>query len=306
MILIVGASGRLGGIVARRLLADGKPVRAMSRTPANLSELQRLGAEVVPGDQRDPQSLAAACNGIDTVFTASHAFNGKGDNDSRVVDDRGNRNLIDAARAAGVRLVVYTSILGARPNHPVDMYRYKYATEQYLRGSGLECTILRPAPFMETWLEILGNSVIKRGTAMVFGTGTNPINFVSVDDVASIAVRAIEDRQALGKIVEVGGPENMSQMHFVRAIQQATGRSVKIRHIPLPMMRIMRVATQRINPVFSRMTLAGIIMDTEDMTLDPANMLKLFPMHLTSLKEVVARRFSATSESQPVTPERAL
>lgn len=306
MILIVGASGRLGGIVARTLLADGKPVRAMSRTPANLSELQKLGAEIVAGDQRDPHSLAAACKGIDTIFTASHAFNGKGDNDSRVVDDRGNRSLIDAARVAGVRLVVYTSILGARPNHPVDMYRYKYATEQYLRESGLDCTILRPAPFMETWLEILGDSVLKRGTAMVFGKGTNPINFVSVEDVASIAVRALEDRQALGKLVEVGGPENTSQMQFVRAIQQATGRTVKIRHIPLSMMRVMRVATQRINPTFSRMTLAGIIMGTEDMTLDPANTLNFFPMHLTTLKEVLDRRFSAISESQSVTPERAL
>lgn len=306
MILIVGASGRLGGIVARRLLADGKPVRAMSRTPANLSELQKLGAEVVAGDQRDPQSLAAACKGIDTIFTASHAFTGKSDNDSRVVDGVGNRNLMDAARAAGVRLVVYTSILGARPNHPVDMYRYKYATEQYLRASGLDCTILRPAPFMETWLEILGDSVLKRGTAMVFGKGMNPINFVSVEDVASIAVRALEDRQALGKIIEVGGPENMSQMQLVRAIQQATGRTVKIRHIPLPMMRVMHVATQRINPAFSRMTLAGIIMDTEDMTLDPANTLNLFPMHLTSLQEVLDRQFSAISKSQPVTPTRAL
>jgi uncharacterized protein YbjT (DUF2867 family) len=306
MILIVGASGRLGGIVARRLLADGKPVRAMSRTPANLSELQELGAEIVAGDQRDPQSLSAACKGIDAVFTASHAFTGKGDNDSRDVDDMGNRNLIDAARAAGVQLVVYTSILGARSNHPVDMYRYKYATELYLRGSGIDCTILRPAPFMETWLEILGDSVVKRGTAMVFGKGTNSINFVSVEDVASIAVRALEDRQGLGRAVEVGGPENMSQLQFVRAIQQAAGRTVKIRHIPLPMMRVMRVATQRINPAFSRMTLAGIIMDTENMTLDPADMLDLFPMHLTSLNEVLARRFSAMSASQPLAPEHTL
>jgi uncharacterized protein YbjT (DUF2867 family) len=292
MILIVGASGRLGGLVARRLLADGRQVRAMSRNPGSVAELGRLGAEIVQGDQRDPQSLAAACRGVGVVFTATHAFNSSGSNGPDAVDDLGNRHLIDAARAAGVRLVVFTSILGARADHPVNMYRYKYATEQYLRDSGLGYTILRPAPFMETWREILGDSVVKRGTAMVFGRGTNPINFVSVEDVASSAARAIEDQQALGNTVEVGGPENLSQVQFVRAIQQMIGRPVKIRHIPLPMMRVMRVATQRINPVFSRLTLAGIIMDTEDMTFDPANLLAQFPIKLTRLEDVIARRIA--------------
>src|SRR5579872_3719215 len=102
MILIVGASGRLGGTVARRLLAEGRPVRALSRAPERLADLARPGAEVVTADLRDPASRARACAGTRMVLAAAHAVVGKGDNQPRAVDDAGNRALIDAARAAGV------------------------------------------------------------------------------------------------------------------------------------------------------------------------------------------------------------
>jgi uncharacterized protein YbjT (DUF2867 family) len=294
MILVVGASGRLGGLVARQLLLEGKQIRAMSRTPSSLSELTAMGTDTVIGDLRDPQSLAIACQGIDALFTATHAFNGSSSNSPRAVDDIGNRNLIDAARTAHVRHVVFTSILGARPDHPVNMYRYKYATEQYLRTSGLSYTILRPAPFMETWSEILGRSIVTQGKAMVFGKGDNPINFVSVRDVARFAVMALDDPNAHNRIIEIGGPENTTQLQFVRLIEEASGRKTRVQHIPLPMMRIMRLVTQPINPAFSRQILAGVIMDTEDMSFDPAETLKLMPMRLTPLQEVVESEFVRT------------
>jgi NADH dehydrogenase len=291
MILIAGASGRLGGLVARQLLADNKPVRAMSRTPSSLAELQKLGAEIVVGDQRNPQSLATACQGVDTVFTATHAFTGKGDNGPHAVDDLGNRNLIDAARAAGVDHYMFTSVMGARSDSPVDMFRYKYTTEQYLRASGLSYTILRPAAFMETWVHVLGDPIVKNGRAMVFGRGKNPINFVSAKDVARLAVLALGDPRARGQVIEIGGPENVTEIRFVQLIQQVTGHTGKIQHIPLPMIRLMGIVTQPINPAFSRQSLAGILMDTEDMTFDPTETLKLFPMQLTHLEEVLHKQF---------------
>lgn len=295
MILIAGASGRLGGLVARQLLADSKPVRVMSRTPSSLAELQKLGAEIVVGDQRNPQSLATACQGVDTVFTATHAFTGKGDNGPHAVDDLGNRNLIDAARAAGVGHYVFTSVMGARSDSPVDMFRYKYTTEQYLRASGLSYTILRPAAFMETWAHVLGDPIVKNGRAMVFGRGKNPINFVSADNVAKLAVLALGDPRVRGKVIEIGGPENVTEMRFVQLIQQTTGRTGKIQHIPLPMMRMIGVVTRPINPAFSRQNLAGIIMDTEDMTFDPTETLNLFPMRLIHLEEVIRNQFAGAS-----------
>jgi hypothetical protein len=97
------------------------------------------------------------------------------------------------------------------------------------------------------------------------------------------------------RIIEVGGPENITQLQFVRLIEEASRNKSRVQYIPLPMMRIMRVITQPINPVLSRQILAGIIMDTENMTFDPAETLKLLPMRLTPLQEVIEGEFARTS-----------
>ncbi|MFI5274388.1 MAG: SDR family oxidoreductase [Ktedonobacterales bacterium] len=291
MILIVGASGRLGGIVARRLLAAGMPVRAMSRTPAKLTALRQLGADVVEGDLRDPGSLARACAGADAVLAAAHAFDSHGANVPQTVDDAGNRQLIDAAHAAGAGHVVLTSIRGARPDHPVDLFRYKYAAEQHLRESGLSYTIVRPTAFMELWAEIIGEPIARRGKAMIFGRGTNPINFVSAEDVAQIAVLALTDPRARGQVIEIGGPRNLSLSQVVALVERATGRQAAKQHIPRAMMRVMRVLTQSVSPAFSRQIATGIVMDTQDMTFDPAPTLARYPMTLTRMEDVVERLF---------------
>lgn len=297
MILVVGARGRLGGIVARTMVADGQAVRAMSRTPDKLADLRALGAEVVCGDLRDPTTLAHACQGAESVFAAAHAFDSKGDNTPHAVDDAGNRALIDAARAAGVGHFVLTSILSARADHPVDMFRAKYRAEEYLRSSGLSHTILRPSAFMELWGTIIGEPIARQSKAMIFGRGVNPINWVSVNDVAHFALLALTDPTARGQAIEIGGPENLSLEQVVELCERATGRTASKQHIPLPMMRMMRVLARPFNPAFSRQVAAGVWMDTADMTFDPAATLKRFPTTLTPFADVIQRLYGRVASA---------
>jgi uncharacterized protein YbjT (DUF2867 family) len=91
MILVVGASGRLGTQVTQRLLEQGRPVRVMSRDASRLDDVVQRGAEAVTADLRDARSLLRACEGVDKVILAAHAFNGNGDNTPDSVDDAGNR-----------------------------------------------------------------------------------------------------------------------------------------------------------------------------------------------------------------------
>src|SRR6185437_7855987 len=104
----------------QQLLAQGKLVRAMTRTPAKLEALQHQGAAVMTGDLRDPDALARACQGVEQVVAAAHALVGKGDNTPQTVDAVGHRQLIDAAKAAGVKHVVFLSVLGAGPEAPLE------------------------------------------------------------------------------------------------------------------------------------------------------------------------------------------
>jgi uncharacterized protein YbjT (DUF2867 family) len=295
MILIVGASGRMGSAATRQLLAAGERVRAMSRAPDKLAQLQALGAEVVAGDLRDAGSLARACAGVDRVLAAAHAFDGKGSNVPPAVDGAGNRHLIDAARAAGVGHFVLTSIHGAHAGHPIDLFRYKYAAEQYLRASGLSYTILRPTAFMDLWVTLIGTPIARQGKAMIFGRGTNPINFVSADDVARVAVSALTDPHLRGRTIEIGGPENFSLLQIIALIEQVTGRAASKQRIPLPLMRVMSVLMRPVNPALSRQIASGVVMDTQDMSFDPAEMLTLLPMRLTRMEEVVRSQYGSAA-----------
>src|SRR5947209_6269657 len=224
MILIVGASGRLGNVVVQHLLEQGKSIRVMTRDPRGLAHLKQQGVEVVSGDLRDRASLVNACQGVEQVLAAAHALDGKGDNTPRTVDDVGNRHLIDAAKAAGVKHFIFVSVQGARPASPLEFFRIKYGTEEYLRASGLNFTILRPGAYMELWDQLIGQPVRKQGKPTIFGRGTNPINFVSVQDVARFVSIALDDPRARNAVIEVGGPENLTMNQVAEIFERASGR----------------------------------------------------------------------------------
>lgn len=291
MILIVGATSKLGKALIPLLLAEGAAVRAMTRTPEKADDLRNAGAEVVAGDLRDPASLAKACEGAEKVLAAAHAFLGRGDNTPEKVDGAGNRHLIDAAKAAGAKHFVFTSALGAGADHPVDFFRIKYRSEEYLRNSGLSYTILRPAPFMEMWAELIGQPVVTGGKATIFGRGKTPVNFVSVEDVARFAKIALVDASARNQVISIGGPENLTVEQVVEIFERVSGRQAKKSHVPLPLMRVMRWLTQPINPALSRQIAMGIFMDTADQAFDMSAILKRYPLKLTRLEEVVRRRY---------------
>src|SRR6266704_2310492 len=289
MILIVGASGRLGSVVAEHLLAQGKPVRAMTRTPLNLAQLKQQGAEVVSGDLRKPASLLSACLGVEQVLAAAHALVGKGDNNPQTVDDAGNRHLIDAAKAAGVKHFIFVSVQGASPDSPLEFFRIKYRTEEYLRASGLSFTILRPGAFMDLWAQLIGQPIMEQGKTTIFGRGNNPINFVAVEDVARFVCTVLDDLRALNRVIEVGGPENLTLNQVAETFERVSGRQAKKRHIPLPMMRAMSILMQPINPALSRQIRLGVFMDTANLCYDITEMSRTFGVQLTTMEDIARR-----------------
>lgn len=290
--LILGATGHMAGIVARRLLAQGKPVRVMARAPEKLADLTKAGAEVIAGDLRDPASLARACAGASAALSAVTAFASKGSNTARAVDLEGNLALIAAARAAGVGRFVLISIYGARPDHPLDLWRYKYAAEQALKASGMPYTIVRPRAFMELFLDLVAGPVAQGKPAMILGPGVNPVNWISVEDVATYAQIGLERPDALGQTIEAGGPENLSLVQLAETVGRVTGRPVTMRHIPLPMLRVMSVVARPFNQGFARQATAGVILNTSDMRFDPSETLRRFPVELARAEDVARRMYA--------------
>jgi uncharacterized protein YbjT (DUF2867 family) len=259
-ILVVGATGVLGQEATKLLVAQGHRVRGMTRWKKRVPELQARGIEPVIGDLTDPTSLSDACSGIERVFVAAHGALGRGKYSSEAVDDVGHRNLIDAARAANVSRFVYTSALGAAPDHPVDFFRTKWSTEQYLAGSGLAHVILRPSAFMEWHAHAFnGKGILEKGRTVILGSGTKRRNFVAARDVAAIAVNALCEQSPPERVVLIGGPGNFSNDEVAQLYARTAGILPKIVHVPGPLLSVISAIARPVHPGVARiMQMSGL------------------------------------------------
>jgi uncharacterized protein YbjT (DUF2867 family) len=298
MILIVGASGFLGREVASLVLSQGQQVRLLVRTPAKVDDLRQRGAEIMQGDLVDPPSLGRACQGADEVLAAAHSLLGKGRYKSEAVDDAGHRDLIDAAKKAGVAHFVYTSILGAAPDHPIDFFRTKYRVEEYLKASGLSYTILRPSAFMEWHAHIFnGKAILETGKTSLLGKGTKPRNFVAVRDVAHFTVLALTEPKLKDRTLDVGGPGNFTNNQVAQLYGKLAGITPKVSHLPPAMASVLSVVLKPFQPGVSRiMYMNSLPNDAFSETFDPTALLAEFPMHLTTLEEFVRERVAEVKQ----------
>ncbi len=276
MILIAGGTGRLGTALATRLTGRGLAVRVLTRAPSRAGDLAALGIEVATGDVGDPASVAAAVRGADVVVSAIHGFTGTPGASPATIDYQGNVNLIDAARAADAQLVLM-SVVGAAADSPLELFRMKHAAEQHLMAAGGSWTIVRATAFVELWIDVLGKTAARTGRPVVFGRGDNPINFVSVADVAGLVDQAVTDPCTRSRVLEIGGPDNLTFNQLAAAIQQSAGRTGTPRHVPPPVLRLIARSIGRLRPELGRQVRAALVMDHADFTFDPTAIWNAYP-----------------------------
>jgi uncharacterized protein YbjT (DUF2867 family) len=264
MITIVGGTGRLGRLVATRLVADGHPVRLVGR---HVHDELPDGTEFLAADVRRPQTLAAAVAGSDVVVSAVQGVDPTYGESPAEVDRDGNLALIRAARGAGADIVLLSSI-EASPDHPIELMRMKAAAEQELRSGQpgrVDWTVVRPTAYVELWAEVMRQTAGRSGVPKVLGKGVNPVNFVAVGDVAVAVHRAVVDPGLRGLVIDVGGPENLTMAELARLV---TGQP-KVAHIPRAALRTMSLLMTPVRPGQARLARMALQMDTIRMAFDP-------------------------------------
>jgi uncharacterized protein YbjT (DUF2867 family) len=296
MILLAGGTGRLGTAVVTRLTGGGLTVRVLTRVAARADHLAAFGVEVVTGDVRDRASLTAAVHGTDVVISAVQGFTGPRGSSPATIDYHGNVNLIDAARAAGAHFVLMSTV-GAAADSPMELFRMKHAAEQHLQAGDGGWTIVRATAFLELWIDVLGKTAARSGRPVVFGYGDNPINFVSVADVAGLVEQVVTDPATRGRVLEIGGPDNLTFNQFAAAIQQAAGRSGAPRHVPRAALQLMARSAGQLRPELTRQARAALVMDQADLSFDADAPRQAFPgISCTPLSSCL--RHSAVADSR--------
>jgi len=287
MIVIAGASGTLGPLLVPLLIARGEPVRVVTRDPVAAAD-KLSGAELIAGDVTRPDDARRAVEGARVVVSAITGFASQAGLEA--VDVEGNRVLARAAAAARVERFILLSVAQASADHPMALFRAKFAAEQAVRAAGLPWTMIRPSAYMETWLGLIGGPLVQTGKTLVFGRGRNPINFVSASDVARFVDMAIVDQSLVGMAIDVAGPENLTLDRLVEITEHASGRSGRVTHIPRAAMQLLSVALRPIDRMRAGQIGAALFMDTHDMTMDGATARAAYPTIPMTTAEVVAKR----------------
>jgi len=285
-VLVAGATGYLGGFVAREFKRRGYFVRALARSPDRLEATENNLDEIVVGEVTKPETLREVCDGIDIVFSSVGITKQRDGLTFQDVDFQGNKNLLEVAARAGVGKFIYTSVFRGPELLHLAIVKAHEDFVRTLRDSGMLHTIIRPNAFFSDMEEYL--TMAKRGRVYLIGDGTNRINPIHGADLAIACVDAVERG---GREVDVGGPEVLTHREIARLALSAAGKPRRITSIPVWLMRAMASLTR----LFSRHRAEVLAFFTEAMTEDAVA--PLTGSH--TLAEHFRKEMSASNRSGP-------
>jgi uncharacterized protein YbjT (DUF2867 family) len=252
VILVTGATGFVGPKIVHPVRESTQPVRCLVRKKSSRSaqSLAAWGCELVDGDMTDAASLRRAVEGCEVVVHLIAIRQGSKEQFERIME-QGTRDLVAAAREAGVKRFVLMSALGTSEETKdlVPYYHAKWEAEQAVVESGLEHVIFRPSfifgrdgGILPTFRRLAKLSPV----TPVIGSGRQRIQPIWIDDVAAYFAAGVDKPEAAGRIFELGGPDVVSWNEFWERLK----RALKVRrptvHVPIGLMRANALLTERL------------------------------------------------------------
>jgi uncharacterized protein YbjT (DUF2867 family) len=229
-ILVTGATGQQGGAVARALLSKRHHVKALTRKPDSevARQLASAGADVVAGDLADAASIVSAAKDVDTMFLMGNSYEAGMQEETR-------QGIIaaDAAKAAGVGHLIYSSVAGADKKTGIPHFESKYLVEKHVVGLGIPYTISAPVAFMENVVAPWSIGALSQGTYAFAMPPKRVLQLVSLADIGAFVATLAERReQVFGRRFDFAGDE-LSGEEQAKILSEAIGRPIRYQEIPI-------------------------------------------------------------------------
>lgn len=256
-IFLAGGTGFVGGHLRKALLERGHSIRLLVHRKGEGFE---PGVETVEGDVTRLESFAVHVSGCDATINLVgiiREFPGRGITFEKLHVEA-MKNVVEAARRAGVRRHLQMSALGTRPNATSAYHRSKFRGEEAVRASGLDWTIFRPSIIFgpkDDFVNKLAGYIRTYPAVPVIGNGLYRLQPISADDVARCFVMALELPETVGKTYELCGPDRLTYNDLLHTIGRALGKS-RVTKIPNPL-GIMKLVV----PLFQGLSFFPITMD---------------------------------------------
>ncbi|MBM7842395.1 SDR family oxidoreductase [Herpetosiphon giganteus] len=247
MILVTGGTGYVGSRLIEKLRQRPEPVRVLVRTPEKAQKLVAGNISIVKGDVTDPESLLAAMKGVSTVI---HLVAIIRERSGGITFERMNYqatvNVVDAAKAAGVKRFLHMSALGVVNDPNLPYMDTKFRAQKYVEASGLEWTVFQPSvifgegdEFINTLADLVRRPLMIAPAPFVPVVGDGKTKFQPVwrDDVIDAFIKALDDRSTIGQIYQLGGPDALTYEQMLDLIMQKLGKKRSKIYVPVQLMK---------------------------------------------------------------------
>lgn len=298
-ILVVGASGFVGRRVAQALLAGGHAVRCLARDPAKVQDLATLGCEVIKGDISDLELMKRALASVQAVYIAIHTLSPQPANtaDQRfmAVELNGLQNIVTACQAHGARRLIYVTSLGITADASSEWLRERWRAEQFLLGSGLDVTVIRPGMIVGVGGRGFGmvGSQAKKSVAVGLG-GRQKMRSIAIDDLIYYLVSVLDDPRAYGQCYDLGNDDVLTNSEMIDAAAEVLGRRhpTKLK-IPPTLLGALAPFIERMGKL-PRGAIKGLVDSLKaDASGDPTPIRSILPRALLSFREAAERALTA-------------
>jgi uncharacterized protein YbjT (DUF2867 family) len=278
VIAVVGATGYIGDLLARRLLANGKEVVALARSPEKAEDLAAAGCEVRRADVLDPDTLGPALEGVDVAYYLVHSMGRGGDGDFAMRDQEGGRNFANAAAQAGVKRIVYLGGLGSGSEH----LNSRHSTAVTLCAGEVPVTYFRAAAVIgagsESFLTVY--YLVRRLPAMVTPKWTTVrTQPIAVEDVVTDLATAADLALPLDRELQIGGPDVTTYGGMIDELAEAMDHRKPLRvTVPVLTPRLSSLWVGLVTPVdtgVARPLIEGLSHET--VVTDPSGMEEALP-----------------------------
>ena len=290
-VLVTGGTGFVGPKIVHALRAEDRPTRVLARKPERQTQLQAWGCELAQGDMTDAASLRRAVEGCETVIhlVALPPFA-----DPKVTErvmEQGTRDLVTAAKEAGVKHFVLMSALGTnkRSKDISAYYHAKWEEEQTVKQSGIEHTIIRPSFIFGRDGGLLPGLIrLVRWSPVTPVVGTKKLQPIWVEDVAAYFAKSLSLGAALNKTFELGGPDVVTFSELSDRIRRTLGKRRLAFQVPTGILKA-GASVGQVLPPFRGARGATAMLDFEDNATDIAPAVETFGVKPISLDEQLRR-----------------
>jgi uncharacterized protein YbjT (DUF2867 family) len=225
--LVAGATGYLGGFIARELKSLNYTTRVLVRNPDKFQKTGILADEIYQAEITDRSTLDDCCNNIDTLISTVGITRQKDGLSYMDVDYQANMNLLEEAKASGVRKFIYVSVLNGKKLKHLKICQAKEKFVEALKKSGMEYCVIRPNGFFSDMSDFY--QMAKKGRVYLFGDGMLKANPIHGKDLAQVCVSAVNKNLTE---IPVGGPQVFTQNEIATMAFEALRNPVKITHLP--------------------------------------------------------------------------